>query len=36
MKRCMFGCPPDDLELPEHWETKCNGNPDVNKTVERK
>lgn len=31
MKKCMFGCLPDDLELPKHWETKCKGNPEVKK-----
>lgn len=29
MKNCMFNCVSDDLELPDHWESKCRGNPEV-------
>ena len=29
VKHCMFHCPPDDLELGDHWDLKCKGNPEV-------
>lgn len=28
VENCMFKCPPDNLELIEHWEQKCKGNPE--------
>lgn len=34
MNHCMFGCVPDNLELPDHWEKKCKGNPTIEKIVE--
>ena len=30
MKDCMFHCPPDNLDVGDHWEFKCKGNPEVN------
>jgi len=28
VNHCMFGCPPDDLGIGDHWDKKCKGNPE--------
>lgn len=29
MESCMFHCSPDDLDLPDHFDLVCLGNPEA-------